>query len=124
KGPDWLPALGKLPVPAGLTCMARAGQVLYTGAPGRVQAIELSQRGLLQRVSWEASVEGTPGHLAVCDGLLLVSTREGKILAFGPDRVKPLRHPAPPPPPSPVHDEAEQQAGEVLRAGAREGYGV
>lgn len=59
----------------------KAGDRLYVGGPGAIEAIDLS--GPEPKVVWHAKISGTPTRMLAADGKLFVVTDEGTILAFG-----------------------------------------
>ena len=61
----------------------KAGNRLYCGAAGVVEAVDIPAAGEKAKVSWRAEVQGTPHRMLGADGKLFVVTREGSILAFG-----------------------------------------
>jgi len=70
----------------------RAGRHLYATAPGTIAAIDTRTR----KVSWQAKVEGNPVSVIAARSRLFVTTREGKLFAFGVKKVeKPLAHAKP-----------------------------
>ena len=74
----------------------KAGDHLYLGAPGVVQAVNLGAGGAAPAVVWQAKIEGTPNRMLAAAGKLFVVTREGTIYAFGGSRkAEPVRHSAP-----------------------------
>lgn len=62
--------------------LAIAGEALVVGGDDDVALLEASTG----RTLWSANVEGEARGLAVADGRLLVSTHQGRIVCFGPER--------------------------------------
>ncbi len=60
----------------------KAGDRLYAGGPGVVEAIDTNDQE--PRVVWRAEIEGTPHRMLAAHDMLFVVTVEGTILAFGP----------------------------------------
>ena len=58
----------------------KAGDRLYIGGPGVVEAIDLSSE--TPEVVWHAEIDGTPHRMLAADEKLFVVTAEGSILAF------------------------------------------
>lgn len=112
-------------LPSKLRVHVRAGEHLYLGGDGAVEAVRIPQQGEPPRVVWRAPVEGTPHRLLAADGKLFVVTRQGAILAFGGQKpANPLVHPAPAPP-APPADAWTKTAAEILQAtGVRDGYAL
>ena len=74
----------------------KAGGRLYCGKPGAVEAVDIPGQGESPRISWRAEVQGTPHRMLAADGKLFVVTLEGRLYAFGPDRLaRPVVHEAP-----------------------------
>lgn len=67
-----------VPLP-GVTTLIKAGSRLVAGAPNEIYALELP----LGAISWRATIEGIPVHLAAADNRLFVSTRAGRLYCFG-----------------------------------------
>ena len=71
----------------------RAGNRLYLGGPGVIEAVELPKAGGKPALTWRIRIKGTPHRMLAADDKLFVVTREGHILAFGEKRVdKPVVH--------------------------------
>ena len=71
----------------------QAGSRLYATGPGKVAAIDLPQSGGKPNISWQAKVEGDPVSVVASHGRLFVSTREGRLYAFGSKEIaKPVVH--------------------------------
>jgi outer membrane protein assembly factor BamB len=129
-GAGALRRLAGVPVPKDVESLAAGGGWLFVGTPGLVYATPLPLReGLAPRV-WQAVVDGVPACLAADDERLLVSTREGRVYCFGPNRPPtpgsaPRRYPRKPTPVSPTNDEWGERAEQVLRdSGVRDGWCV
>ncbi len=105
----------------------KAGNRLYVGAPGLVEALDVS--GPQPQVVWSAEFEGTPQRMLAADDQLFIVTAEGTLLAFG----------APQPGPAVVHAETRtasdsdsptedfwtKKAASMLQAtGVRDGYAL
>ena len=61
----------------------KAGNRLYCGAAGLVEAVDIPADGKEAKISWQVTIQGTPHRMLAADGKLFVITREGSILAFG-----------------------------------------
>jgi outer membrane protein assembly factor BamB len=83
--PDkWIGALRELwKLPSKLQVHIKAGQHLYAGGPGAVEAVRIPVADEKPEVTWRASLEGTPHRMLAADSKLFVVTREGRICAFG-----------------------------------------
>ena len=65
----------------------QAGHHLYATAPGTIAAIDIRTR----KITWQAKLTGDPVSVIAANGHLHVTTREGKLYAFGAKEVaKPL----------------------------------
>ena len=109
--------------PFDLTVHIKAGSRLYSGAAGRVAAVEIPEAGARPRLAWQAEIDGTPARMLAADGKLFVVTQEGAIHAFGAGEGEP-QVPAPDSgPPTAPADEWTSQASQVLQqTGATEGF--
>jgi len=112
--------------PSPLRVHIKAGNRLYAGAAGVVQAIDVTTDQTPKAV-WQAALEGTPQRMLAADEKLFIVTAEGSILAFAapqPGAGEPKRHTAPEAAP-PAADAWTQKASEILNAtGVREGYAL
>ncbi|MFP6904763.1 MAG: PQQ-binding-like beta-propeller repeat protein [Verrucomicrobiota bacterium] len=114
------PQRWKLDTP--LRVRIQSGTRLYATGPGTVAAIDLPAPGAQPTISWQAKVAGEPLSVVAANGRLFVTTREGRLYAFGArDLPRPVAHAKPNAPASGTGREAEalKQA-----AGASEGYAV
>ena len=59
-----------------------AGQLIFAGGTGTVAALSLDEQKLL----WDVEIEGTAGSLVLADDHLLVSTEEGDLYCFTPQK--------------------------------------
>ena len=91
-----LPELWQLP--SALKVHIKAGRHLYAGAPGVVAAVRIPDQDEPPRITWQASIQGTPATMLAADGKLFVATLEGRLACFGPAQVAPKRHKGPPAP--------------------------
>ena len=73
-----------------------AGNRLYATGPGKVAAIGLSTADGQPKISWVAPVVGDPVSVVAANGRLFVSTREGRLYAFGAKAIdNPVAHAKP-----------------------------
>ena len=130
---------GKWDTPSHPTVHLKAGERLYLGAPGVVQALDITDAGQPKLV-WRAGVQGEPHRMLAADGKLFVVTADGNIHAFVSAReIGELRESrpyltvefenppylSPPAAPIPDRDEWTDQAADLLAAtGVREGYAL
>ena len=98
----------------------QAGNRLYATGPGTVAAIDLPEENGKPKISWQAKLDGDPVSVVAANGRLFVSTREGRLYAFGAKEItKPLRHPQPS---APAKAAAEQAEAVAEAAKATGGY--
>ena len=97
----------------------QAGNRIYATAMGKVAAIDLPANGEDPKISWQATIEGDPVSLVAANGHLFVTTRSGRLYAFGPNRVaEPVTHAKPSPPKA-----ANEDAQRIIKAtGVKSGY--
>ena len=106
--------------PTKLRVRIMAGNRVYATGPGMVAAIDLPQANGEPKISWQAKVEGDPVSVVAANGRLFVSTREGRLYAFGAKKIAaPVVHANPPAP----DKAAAQQADAIAKAAkATAGY--
>ncbi len=111
-------------LPTDLKLHIRAGQHLYLGGTGIVEAVRIPQAGEKPRIAWHVAIQGTPERMLAADGRLFVVTREGTIYAFGGQEIKPIVQ-TDPAAPAPPEDEWTKTAADVLRtAKVTDGYAL
>lgn len=110
-------------LPSKLDVHIKAGNRLYVGGPGVVEALDTT--GQEPKVVWRAEFAGTPQRMLAADDKLFIVTAEGSILAFAaPQPGEPVTHVASDSPP-PVADGWTEKAHAVLEAtGVRDGYAL
>ena len=81
-------------LPAKLKVQIKAGSRLYGGSEGVVAAVDLPGDGTQPKISWEASIDGTPSRMLAADGKLFVVTHQGSLYAFGPEETEPKEYAA------------------------------
>jgi len=110
--------------PSKLQVHIKAGNRLYAGGAGVVEAIETAA-GQEPKVVWRAEFQGTPQRMLAAADKLFVVTAEGSILAFAaPTAGDATRHVASEVAPL-VADEWTQKANAILEAtGVRDGYAL
>ncbi|MEE8451105.1 MAG: PQQ-binding-like beta-propeller repeat protein [Thermoguttaceae bacterium] len=110
-------------MPSDLKIHIKAGSRLYGGAEGMVAAIDVPAQGSAPKVSWQATIEGTPSRMLAADGKLFVVTTEGTLYGFGPKQGEPTVHAAPKKEPVSSDDPFVATARDVLDAtGVSDGY--
>ncbi|MFH1922493.1 MAG: PQQ-binding-like beta-propeller repeat protein, partial [Planctomycetota bacterium] len=93
----------------------KAGDRLYCGRAGTIEAVEIPKEGEEAKIAWQAEIQGTPHRMLAADGKLFVVTREGRIHAFGPEKpAEPLVH-AKPSAEAPEADVWTERAAGVLK---------
>jgi outer membrane protein assembly factor BamB len=70
----------------------KAGNRLYAHDKNKVFAIDIPTKGSEAKVSFTASVEGTPASMLASDGKLFVVTKEGSIHCFGDGERPAVKH--------------------------------
>lgn len=116
--------LGTARVPPTTALLVAHGH-LYGGGPGVVYAVKLPLRPDGAPLVWQQPIEGTPLHLAMSADHLFVSTREGRLYAFGGEGPRPRTHPLrlrPLPPAAPPQTDLARRI--VAKTGVSEGYAV
>ena len=69
--------------------LIKSGSTLYAGGKNRLTAVRLTKDGKPE-ILWEKTIDGEVGRLVAANGKLIVVTLDGKILAFGRKKVKPV----------------------------------
>ena len=101
----------------------KAGNRLYGYRDSTLFAADLPSADGPARVSWKASVEGTPARMLAADGKLFIVTREGRLYCFAQQKVTPTVYPMEEPALANAEDEWGQKASTILdQTTAREGY--
>lgn len=98
-----------------------AGDRLYAAGGKAISAIDLPRGDAPARVAWTRSVDGEVCRLVAAASRLFAVTLDGRILAFGEDRVEPQKRAFPQVAP-PSADVAPEVAQLIETVGAREGY--
>lgn len=113
-------------LPSTLKVHIKAGGRLYAGGPSTIQAIDLPDREGKARVSWKATIQGTPHSVLAANGRLFVVTLEGEIHAFGKKQPRnPIVHSAAKPTLEDREDQWSKKAAQALKdTQQREGYAL
>ncbi|MDD4872683.1 MAG: PQQ-binding-like beta-propeller repeat protein [Kiritimatiellae bacterium] len=115
--------LWSLPLP--LKVHIKAGRQLYAGSPGMIAAIDIPARGQPAKVSWQASISGTPHRMLAANGRLFIVTLEGELYCFGAEKKSSKTYASVPECPASPEDTWTVRAREILQqTGVREGYGI
>lgn len=110
-------------LPSKLTVQIKAGNRLYAGGPGIVEAIDVA--GTTPQVVWHGEFEGTPTRMLAADDKLFIVTAEGSIHAFAAKTEPAVEHAAPAVGLSPADDKWTGKTAAILQAtGMREGYAL
>lgn len=112
----------------------KAGARLYAGAEKQVFAVEFpasltpsttpdkNQQAKQGKITWQATIDGTPLRLAAADGKLFAVTIEGRIYCFGGKKVEERNHFISLPPPA-IDDAWTEKARNILETTkVRAGY--
>jgi outer membrane protein assembly factor BamB len=94
----------------------KAGNRLYCGAAGLVEAVDIPAGDEEAKISWRAKIQGTPHRMLAADGKLFVVTREGSILAFGQRKPAEVVVHTVPSSPAPASDQWTKKAARILDA--------
>jgi len=112
-------------LPSKLRVHIKAGNHLYAGGPGAVEAIRIPEPGTGTTVTWKAKIAGAPQTMLAADGKLFVVTREGKLHAFGPEaRTEPAIHARPRQDSAPDSESATRVAKILNQTQSKEGYAL
>ncbi|MGE3803343.1 MAG: PQQ-binding-like beta-propeller repeat protein [Gemmataceae bacterium] len=84
-----MPELAALSI-SKVTTLMQAGDRLYVGSPGKVEAYDLPLEEDSRPV-WKGSVEGSPASLIAADGKLFVVNKQGGLYCFAAAEVKDAR---------------------------------
>jgi outer membrane protein assembly factor BamB len=103
--------------------LIKAGNRLCGHWGNTLVAMELPQGGAPPKTVWQHQIDGTPSSMLAADGKLMVVTKEGALLCFGPDQRDVTRHGLPEAHLPETNDPWTRAATEILdRAGTTEGY--
>ncbi|MBT5604449.1 MAG: PQQ-binding-like beta-propeller repeat protein, partial [Lentisphaerae bacterium] len=102
----------------------KAGNRLYGYRGSTVFGIDIPNATAPARVTWTATVKGTPARMVAADGKLFVVTRQGRLYCFGGTAVsEPTRYPLEEHELAQTDDDLGQKAQQILDAGgATDGY--
>ncbi|MBN2476323.1 MAG: PQQ-binding-like beta-propeller repeat protein [Pirellulales bacterium] len=110
-------------LPSKLDVHIKAGNRLYAGGPGVVEAIDTTSSE--PKVVWRAKIEGTPQRMLAADEKLFIVTAEGSILAFASGQSGEATTRTVSNTPPSAADEWTEHANAVLEAtGVRDGYAL
>jgi len=108
--------------------LIRAGSRLYAGGDGQVTAVELLSNPQLKirtlKTAWTQKVEGKVERLVAASGMLFAVTLDGKLIAFGKERVPVQTHPENASVPQVPRAATEQARAILEQTGARDGYAL
>ncbi len=112
-------------LPSPLKIHIKAGRRLYAGGAGAVAAVDMPDDGTSPKISWRATISGTPHRMLAADGKLFVVTVEGNLYCFGAENTSPKSYAAAAGRIGSPSDKWKTRAADILRqAGVREGYGI
>jgi outer membrane protein assembly factor BamB len=108
--------------------LIRAGSRLYAGGDGQIAAVDIVRIPALKlrtlRTAWVQKVPGKVERLVAANGMLFAVTLDGKLIAFGKERIRvktlPENAGAPQVPPQ----AAEQARAIIEQTGAKNGYAL
>ncbi len=104
--------------------LIKAGRQLYAAGTNAVRAIELPSGLRSARVSWSHPLPGGTQRLLAANGMLLAVTLDGRILAFGAEKTKPVTLPDKPVAPKPAAPAVAQAKAMLAAADVKDGYAL
>ena len=112
-------------MPSELKIYIKAGERVYLGGPGVVEAVQIPKSGEKPQGVWKSTIEGTPWRMLAAHGELFVVTREGSIYAFGEKTPpNPIVY-SPPAAPVPQADVWTKTTADILKTTKiRDGYAL
>ena len=103
----------------------KAGHRLYAGSAGTVAAIDIPEAGQSPKLSWRATISGTPSRMLAADGKLFVVTLEGGLYCFGGEKTSAKSYASKLERKASSSDAWASRAAEILKqTEAREGYAI
>ncbi len=108
----------------GNTTLIRAGNRLFVGGDGKVQAFHLPLTREPAEPSWQAEVDGEVGTLIAADERLFAVTRVGTIYCFGAREMLVRKHPLASIRPAEADRWTDRASALLKKTGVREGYAV
>jgi outer membrane protein assembly factor BamB len=101
-----------------------AGSRLYSGGDGQIAAIDVVPNARTLKTAWVHKVDGKVERLVAAGGMLFAVTLDGKLMAFGKEKVEVKRW-AEPGGAAPVPPAATARAAAILKeTGAKNGYAL
>ena len=104
--------------------LIKAGDRLYAAGDGRITALECGASEEQGRVAWVKAVDGQVERLVAANGVLIVVTLDGRIMAFGSDGGTPVLRPPTPSVTSPSEAALEQAEAILADTGVYDGYAL
>lgn len=104
--------------------LIKAGRRLYAAGTNAVRAIELPSGLRGARVSWTHPLPGGTQRLLAANGMLLAVTLDGRILAFGAEKTKPVTLADKPIAPKPAAPVVAQAKAMLAAAHVTDGYAL
>ena len=108
--------------------LIRAGSRLYAGGDGQIAAVDLVSNPELKtrelKTAWVQKVEGKVERLVAANGMLFAVTLDGKLIAFGKERVPVKTHAENADAPQVPRGAAEQARAILEQTGAKNGYAL
>ncbi len=104
--------------------LIKAGQRLYAAGSNALTAIEIPVGPRAARVSWSHPLPGGAQRLLAANGTLLAVTLDGRILAFGAEKAKPVTLSDKPLAPKPAAPAVAQAKAILSAAEAGDGYAL
>ena len=105
--------------------LIKAGSCLYAAGKGGITAVRLPQnRDEKPKIAWSKPVDAEVGRLLAADGKLFAVTLDGRILAFGAEKIEPARIPANTDSSKPSARAARKALSIIRQTGVRDGYAL
>ena len=103
--------------------LIRSGSRLYAGGDGQIAAVSILPDGKLEP-GWVHRFEGKVGRLVAANGMLIAVTLDGKLIAFGKDRVAVQTHVQKADPPRLSGSTTELAHAILKQAEVKDGYAL
>ena len=101
-----------------------AGSRLYAGGDGQIAAVDIAPNPPNLKTAWVRKVEGKVERLVAADGMLFAVTLDGKLIAFGKEKVEVRTRVEPGGVPVVPPSVASRAAAILKETGARNGYAL
>jgi len=72
--------------------LIKAGSRLYAGGDNLITSIRIENHAIDPEIEWSTQIDGKVGRLCAADGKLFAVTLDGRIMAFGDERLTPVNY--------------------------------